>query len=232
MSTDDSSRAMGGGLPGRRGRVSGSSSSGVPPRRSPRHSSAGPGGPEARSDMPPPALPRAPSGASGDGAQAALALLRQLASGYRSLCQYKCQEAVAAFDGLSDRQYNTGWVLNQVGRAHFEMVQYTDALQAFEQAQTLEPHRLCGMEVHSTILWHLKKEVSLCHLAKRALNFERTSAYTCCVVGNCFSLQKEHDTALKFFQRAIQLQPDFAYAYTLSGHEYSANDDFEKVRAW
>ena len=51
------------------------------------------------------------------------------------------------------------------------------------------------------------------------------------MVGNCFSLQKEHDTALKFFQRAIQLQPDFAYAYTLSGHEYSANDDFEKAMA-
>ncbi|KAL3908736.1 MAG: hypothetical protein SGPRY_009680 [Prymnesium sp.] len=50
-------------------------------------------------------------------------------------------------------------------------------------------------------------------------------------VGNCFSLQKEHDTALKFFQRAIQLQPDFAYAYTLSGHEYSANEDFEKATA-
>ena len=86
------------------------------------------------------------------------------------------------------------------------------------------------MEVHSTILWHLKKEVALCHLAKRAVELDRTSVYACCVVGNCFSLQKEHDTALKFFQRAIQLQPDFAYAYTLSGHEYSANDDFEKVR--
>ena len=51
------------------------------------------------------------------------------------------------------------------------------------------------------------------------------------MVGNCFSLQKEHDTALKFFQRAIQLQPTLAYAYTLSGHEYSANDDFEKAMA-
>ena len=100
----------------------------------------------------------------------------------------------------------------QVGRAHFEMVQYTEALRAFEQAQAIEPHRLCGMEVHSTILWHLKREVALCYLAKRALDFERTSAYACCVVGNCFSLQKEHDTALKFFQRAIQLQPDLAYA--------------------
>ena len=141
------------------------------------------------------------------------------------------------------------------------MVQYAEALRAFEQAQAIEPHRLYGMEMHSTIVWHLKREVALCYLAKRALDFERTSAYACCVVGNCFSLQKacpplparlapqgaapctsslalsrapqtqEHDTALKFFQRAIQLQPDFAYAYTLSGHEYSANDDFDKAMA-
>ena len=171
------------------------------------------------------------SGAGADGANAALWLLRQLASGYRFLCQYKCQDAVLAFHALPPRHYDTGWVLNQVGRAHFEMVQYSEALRAFERAQVVEPHRVCGMEVHSTILWHLKREVALCHLAKKALEFEKTSAYACCVVGNCFSLQKEHDTALKFFQRAIQLQPDFAYAYTLSGHEYSANDDFEKAMA-
>ena len=81
------------------------------------------------------------------------------------------------------------------------MVQYAEALRAFELAQQVEPHRLAGMEVHSTILWHLKREVALCTLAKRALDFDRSSAYACCVVGNCFSLQKEHDTALKFFQR-------------------------------
>ena len=224
--------------PGRRGRALGNSGSGVPVRRSSRLSTggapAGAGGAADAPNMPPPSAsrPQTASAVGGaDGAQAALWLLRQCASGYRSLCLYKCQDAVHAFKALPQRQYNTGWVLNQVGRAHFEMVQYAEALRAFEQAQAIEPHRLCGMEVHSTILWHLKREVALCYLAKRALDFERTSAYACCVVGNCFSLQKEHDTALKFFQRAIQLQPDFAYAYTLSGHEYSANDDFEKAMA-
>ena len=135
------------------------------------------------------------------------------------------------------------------------MVQYPEALRAFERAAAAAPHRLCGAELHSTILWHLKREVPLCYLAKRCVDFDRLSAYTCCasigsrpkphtsrhihlhrytscVVGNCFSLQKEHDTALKFFQRAIQVQPDLAYAYTLCGHEYSANDDFEKAMAF
>ena len=41
------------------------------------------------------------------------------------------------------------------------------------------------------------------------------------------SLQ-EHENALKFFQRALQLDPTFTYAYTLAGHEYFANEDFEK----
>jgi hypothetical protein len=58
-------------------------------------------------------------------------------------------------------------LLSQVGRSYFEMVQYADALKAFEQSQCVEPHRLCGMEVHSTILWHLKREVALCYLGKR-----------------------------------------------------------------
>ena len=90
---------------------------------------------------------------------------------------------------------------------------------------------MAGLEILSTALWHLKEEVELCYLAQLVSEFDKHAPEVWCVVGNCFSLQKEHDTALKFFQRAIQLQPDFAYAYTLSGHEYSANDDFEKAMA-
>ena len=47
-------------------------------------------------------------------------------------------------------------------------------------------------------------------------------------MGNCFSLQKEHDCAIKFLQRAIQLDPDFTYAYTLLGHEYVLTEELDK----
>ena len=40
---------------------------------------------------------------------------------------------------------------------------------------------------------------------------------TTLVVGNCFSLQKEHETALRYFQRALQLDPRCTYAHTLCG---------------
>lgn len=61
------------------------------------------------------------------------------------------------------------------------------------------------------------------------VEFDRLAPETWCVVGNCFSLQKEHETALKLFRRAIQLDPHFTYAHTLSGHEYVANDELEKA---
>jgi anaphase-promoting complex subunit 3 len=48
-------------------------------------------------------------------------------------------------------------------------------------------------------------------------------------VGNCFSLQREHDTALKFFERAIQIDPYFAYAHTLCGHEHVFNENLDKA---
>ena len=34
-------------------------------------------------------------------------------------------------------------------------------------------------------------------------------------VGNCVSLQREKDAALRCFQRALQLDPNYAYAYTV-----------------
>ena len=49
--------------------------------------------------------------------------------------------------------------------------------------------------------------------------------------GNCLSLQKEHDAAIRCFHRAIAVAPRFAYAYTLCGHEYVANEAFEKAVA-
>lgn len=47
-----------------------------------------------------------------------------------------------------------------------------------------------GLEVYSTVLWHLKREVDLSHLAQRAVELDRRSPHAWAIVGNCFSLQK------------------------------------------
>lgn len=47
-----------------------------------------------------------------------------------------------------------------------------------------------GLEVYSTVLWHMKREVELSYLAQEAVTLDRQSPYAWCVMGNCFSLQK------------------------------------------
>ena len=60
---------------------------------------------------------------------------------------------------------------------------------------------------------------------------DRLAPQTWCVLGNCFSLQREFETAIKFFHRAIQVDATFTYAYTLAGHEHVSNEDFDKATA-
>jgi anaphase-promoting complex subunit 3 len=95
--------------------------------------------------------------------------------------------------------------------------------------RTVEPYRVKGLETYSTLLWHLQKDATLSFLARDLIDYDRYCPQTWCAVGNCFSLQKDHESALRCFQRAIQLDPFFSYAYTLSGHEHVSNEDFEKA---
>jgi len=163
-----------------------------------------------------------------EGTVLAFNALRPLAEGLRHLALYRCEDAIRSFEQLSRAQYDTAYVLCAVAKAHAEMVDYPNAARYFEEARSAEPHRLEGLDVYSTVLWHLKEEVKLSNLAQEVQGIDRLAPQTWCVLGNCFSLQKEHELALKFFQRAIQLDPKYTYAHTLSGHEYFANEDFEK----
>ena len=167
-------------------------------------------------------------GKSQQGQASCVSLLQSLGTGYRLLSQYDCEKAIEAFGKVPLPQYSTGWVLQCVGQAYFEMVDYPSSQKAFQQLRLLDPCRLEGLETYSTVLWHMKKEVELSNLAQEAITLDRHSPVSWCIMGNCFSLQKEHETALRFFQRSLQLDPAFTYAYTLCGHEYFANEDFEK----
>ncbi|KAJ0400152.1 hypothetical protein P43SY_007171 [Pythium insidiosum] len=156
-------------------------------------------------------------------------LLNSFGHIYLDMSMYRCREALELLEKLPAEHRVSGWALQQIGRAHFELADYNQAYDAFKELFATEPSRMAGLDVYSTTLWHMKKEVELSFLAQRSTTFDKLSPEAWCVAGNCFSLQKEHDTALSFFQRAIQLDPFFTYAYTLSGHEYVANEDFEKA---
>jgi anaphase-promoting complex subunit 3 len=158
-----------------------------------------------------------------------LGLFTKLASGYCALSRYKCPDAIQHFNSLSQGQRETPWVLAQLGRAYFEQAMYTEAAKYFSRVQSLAPSRLEDMEIYSTVLWHLKSDVELAYLAHQLLESDRLSPQAWCAIGNSFSHQRDHDQALKCFKRATMLDPDFAYAFTLQGHEYVANEEYDKA---
>lgn len=161
--------------------------------------------------------------------QLLLDLFAKLGSGYFSLSHYQCQDAYAIFNSIAPSQRDTPWVLAQMGRALYEQNSYADAEKYFTRIKSMAAARLEDMEIYSTVLWHLRNEVDLAFLAHELIEIDRDAPQAWCAVGNSFSVQKEHDQAIKCFKRATQLDPKFAYAYTLQGHEHISNEEYDKA---
>lgn len=158
-----------------------------------------------------------------------LDLMKKFGSGYYSLSKFQCQDALQAFGSLPAAQQGTPWVLSQMGRCHYEQAAYAEAEKLFRRMRVQAPSRLQDMEVYSTILWHLKREADLSFLAHELVDSAWHSPQAWCALGNAWSLARDAEQALRCFKRATQLDPKFAYAFTLQGHEHVANEEYEKA---
>lgn len=153
----------------------------------------------------------------------------KIGQGYLALTRFECPVALGIFELVAPQFRETPWVLAQIGRAHYEKSAFLEAEQIFAKIRKIAPSRTEDMEIYSTVLWHLKKEVDLAYLSHELIEMDRLSPQAWCALGNAFSLQGEHDQAVKCFRRAAQLDPKFAYAFTLAGHEHVVNEEFEKA---
>ena len=160
-----------------------------------------------------------------------LSLFATLGHGLFCLTHFCSDKAMETFAALPTPQRETPWVLAQMGRAHYEQGNYAEAEEYFAKIRSVSPARMEDMEIYSTVLWHLKNDVELAYLAHELIEVDRLSPQAWCCVGNSFSLQRDHDQALKCFKRATQLDPNFAYAFTLQGHEHIANEEHDKAQA-
>ncbi|KAJ3260543.1 anaphase-promoting complex subunit cdc27 [Chytriomyces hyalinus] len=155
---------------------------------------------------------------------------KTLAQAYYHYRQFNCAEAIRLCRLLPQHDIQTGRVSVLIARCYFEMAEYKMAEEWFLKARAVDPHQLTGMDIYSSTLWHLRKEVELSHLAHELVETHRTSPEAWCAVGNCFSLKREHDVALKCFNRAAAMNDgSFTYAHTLTGHEYVSMENNEKA---
>ncbi|KAI0685478.1 protein prenylyltransferase [Cytidiella melzeri] len=194
-----------------------------------------PGFPTLSSDIPPTTIPSLSSGISPEelyemqmADYIVYNLMRTFASATRALAMHDCRACLLELEKLPREHQRSAWVMAMVGKAHYELGEYAAAERAFEAVRNLEPYRLWDMEVYSTLLWHLQRNVKLAFLAQELLAIDPRSPEAWIAIGNTFSLQKERTQALTCFNRAAQLDPTCAYAFTLSGHE-SVEEDLEKA---
>lgn len=152
---------------------------------------------------------------------------RQLAVGSHAVAKFELPEAIQVFRSLPSAQRETPWVLAQLGKAYYEAADYSAAEECFGRLMKIQPSRIEEMEIYSTVLWHLKKESALSFLCRVLRDNHFDAPETWVAVGNAFSLTREHDSAISAFKRATQIDEKFAYAYTLMGHEYMANEAFD-----
>jgi anaphase-promoting complex subunit 3 len=157
-------------------------------------------------------------------------LLQTLGQAYLHLQHYELDDALDVLETkVPIHHYNTSWVQSIKALIYHEKREYEPAVKIFGQIRKSDPYRLEYLEVYSTDLWHLQQEITLSQLAKELMHSYRFNATTWCVAGNCFSALKEHDSAIKYFNRAIQLDPEFPYSYTLLGHELVVTEELEKA---
>ena len=159
-------------------------------------------------------------------------VVRKCARAYRALSLYQCQEALREIDTLPSEILSSAWALDIAARSFYEMANYIPARRAFGALVNIEPYRLQSMEAYSTLLWHLGDPPALSHLSQSLVAIDREAPQPWIAAGNCFSLQKNHDEAMRCFRRAAQVDPGCAYAWTLCGYEAIETEEYERAIAF
>lgn len=94
------------------------------------------------------------------------------------------------------------------------------AAQHFKEVFEIDPYRLDNIDTYSNILFVQEQSAELANLTHQCIKVDKYRPETCCVIGNYYSLRSQHDKAVQYFQRALRLRPNYAFVWTLVGHEF------------
>ncbi|KAJ2083093.1 anaphase-promoting complex component apc8 [Coemansia sp. RSA 988] len=112
------------------------------------------------------------------------------------------------------------FVLGLRAMRHYSMREFEEAGRIFAQLEQIDPYGLELSDIHSNILFVMEDRARLGALAHKCASLDRFRPETCCVIGNYYSLRREHEKAVGYFQRALQLDNRYLAAWTLMGHEF------------
>eukprot|EP00250_Pteridium_aquilinum_P025082 c3012_g1_i1 orf=380-2110(+) len=129
-------------------------------------------------------------------------------------------EGLACYQALHAVFQSSDYVLCQTATAHYNLREFDDAENLFEELLRTDPYRMEGTDTYSNILFVKENFAALSHLAHKAVLTDKYRPETCFIIGNYYSLKAQHEKAVLYFKRALKLNRKYLSAWTLMGHEY------------
>ncbi|KAJ1448430.1 hypothetical protein M885DRAFT_471139 [Pelagophyceae sp. CCMP2097] len=132
----------------------------------------------------------------------------------------QCENGLRLLADLAQICPTSTYVVAQTALAHYARRDFDAALLHFERLRAQDPYRLDEVDIYSNVLYVKEARAELSRLAHSSMRAEKYRAETCCVVGNYYSLKAQHERAVLYFRRALQLDRKCLSAWTLMGHEF------------
>ncbi|GMM32958.1 anaphase promoting complex subunit [Saccharomycopsis crataegensis] len=102
----------------------------------------------------------------------------------------------------------------------YQALNYPLAESLFDEILIIDPYNLDHMDTYSNILYVMENKAKLSFLAQFANSIDKFRPETCCIIANFYSLKFEHEKAIMYYKRALNLNKNCLSAWTLMGHEF------------
>ena len=122
------------------------------------------------------------------------------------------------------------YVQTSLGRCAAQNGLYEEAEKHFLKADAAFPRVAEGKEYFSSALWSLGRTQRLVQLSTTLFEQQPYDPRTWIALGNCFSALGDHVSALRFFAKAISLNPRDSYAHCLLAHEQVSLEDLRAAK--
>ncbi|KAI0987472.1 hypothetical protein GJ496_006747 [Pomphorhynchus laevis] len=93
------------------------------------------------------------------------------------------------------------------------------AKEAYLNLRKTDPYNLDFIDQFSNLLFVIYDRPALSLLAQQCFAVNPYRHETCCVLGNYYSIIKEHCKAVHYYLQALKVNPYYVFAWTLAGHE-------------
>jgi anaphase-promoting complex subunit 8 len=130
------------------------------------------------------------------------------------------KKAVAIYYRFIKLFPKSSYIKLQIAKIFYVQHEFNLASNIFHMLQDEDPYRIDSMDIFSNILYIHGKKAAISTLLQKLFKIDKFRPEVSCILGNYYSLIRNHEQSIVHFQHALRINPDYVSAWTLMGHEY------------